>query len=73
MSTSNFIKGLLIGVGVGILIAPSKGSESRKKISNAVDDLSDYITGCINEAREEVNDLADSGIETVKNAASSFE
>jgi gas vesicle protein len=30
---------LLMGVGIGILIAPDKGSNTRKKIMKAMDDL----------------------------------
>jgi hypothetical protein len=32
---------LLIGIAIGILIAPEKGSVTRQKISNLIDDLSE--------------------------------
>ena len=32
---------LLIGIVIGILIAPEKGSVTRQKLSNLIDDLSD--------------------------------
>ncbi len=32
---------LLIGIVIGILIAPEKGSVTRQKISNLIDDLSE--------------------------------
>ena len=37
---STFIT-LLIGIAIGILIAPEKGSVTRQKISNLIDDLSE--------------------------------
>ena len=35
---------LLAGLGAGILIAPDKGSVTRKKLSDGFDDLSDWLT-----------------------------
>lgn len=32
---------LLIGIAIGMLIAPEKGSVTRQKLSNLIDDLSD--------------------------------
>jgi gas vesicle protein len=56
----------LIGVGVGILIAPRKGSETRKKITKSVNNLSDYIDGMIEIGRGEADDLAEAEIESVE-------
>jgi gas vesicle protein len=39
-----FISGVVIGAVLGILFAPDKGSETRKKVMNTIGDLSD-ITG----------------------------
>lgn len=63
--SAKLITGILAGVVVGLLIAPSKGSETRKKLSKSVTDLSDYIQDVIDSAREQVNDLADEGIDHV--------
>ena len=47
MKTSNSILGVLggigIGVALGVLFAPDKGTETRKKIKNQGNDLSDEI------------------------------
>ncbi len=47
MKTSNSILGVLggigIGVALGVLFAPDKGTETRKKIKNQGSDLSDEI------------------------------
>ncbi len=36
---------LLAGIAIGILIAPAKGSETRKKIKKGLDGLGDGLTG----------------------------
>ena len=47
MSTKNgngilaLLAGAVIGVGLGILFAPEKGSETRQKIKDGLDDLKD--------------------------------
>ena len=43
MSSAKVITGILAGIIVGLLIAPAKGSETRKKLSKTVNDLSDYF------------------------------
>jgi gas vesicle protein len=37
------ITGVAIGAGLGILLAPEKGSVTRKKIKNSFDDLTDEM------------------------------
>lgn len=65
---SKFLTGVAIGVLVGILIAPDKGSETRKKLSEKGKDLkqnfndfvdywSDKIDSMRKEAEEEVADV----------------
>jgi gas vesicle protein len=60
------LTGLLVGVAVGLLIAPAKGSETRKKLSKSVNDLSDYIQDTIDSARDEANAWADEEIDRVE-------
>jgi gas vesicle protein len=50
---------LLAGIGIGMLIAPDKGSSTRKKLRGKFDDLKD-------EAEEQVSDLVNKGREVVK-------
>lgn len=40
---SKFLLTILTGVGIGILLAPRKGSETRKKINDAFDNLANDI------------------------------
>jgi gas vesicle protein len=45
---------IMAGVAIGILIAPDKGSETWKKITDKLDDLKDN-------AKNSIDDLVDSG------------
>jgi gas vesicle protein len=40
---NNFLKGILVGVGVGLLVAPMKGDEMRKIVSERIGELRGYI------------------------------
>jgi gas vesicle protein len=46
-----FITGLIAGAAVGILFAPDRGSETRKRLMSTVNNLSDSFTDTINEFR----------------------
>ena len=52
MSTSKILLGLLAGAvagaAIGILFAPDKGSETRRKISEESNDLADNLKGKLN-------------------------
>lgn len=67
MDSGKIITGVLLGVVVGILIAPDKGSETRKKLSRTAGNIADSIKDLIENARDEVNNLADMGIDAVEN------
>jgi gas vesicle protein len=68
MSTNKLIAGILAGVAIGILIAPAKGSETRKKISSKAGDASDYLKDVVESIREKINQLADNEIDAIENA-----
>ena len=40
---NNFIKGMLVGVGVGLLVAPMRGEEMRKVLNQRVSELRGYL------------------------------
>ena len=46
----SFIVGALAGAAAGILLAPDKGKNTRKKIKDSIDDLSE-------KAKDSINDL----------------
>lgn len=77
MEKSNFfgtvILGVAVGVAIGILIAPDKGSETRKKLMNGAQDLADDIKEKLNEGAEKfqgMKELVETNIEQLKEKAS---
>ncbi len=40
---NSFFKGLLFGVGIGLLVAPMKGDEMRRLVSERVNELRGYL------------------------------
>ncbi len=64
---SAFIGGAIAGAALGILMAPEKGSDTRTKISDAVDDLCNKndIKLSRKEAEEFVEDIKDAASDTL--------
>jgi gas vesicle protein len=65
---NKFLITLLTGVAIGVLIAPAKGAETRRKLVNRFNDLTEDLS-------DEVNDLYNSGkslLAEVKTDASSL-
>ena len=60
--TSNLLLGVLgaaaAGVVIGLLIAPDKGSETRKKISKTTADLKDKLSSFVQSGKEYLHDVA---------------
>jgi gas vesicle protein len=56
---SAFIIGAAVGVGIGILFAPDKGTETRKKINEEGKKMSDAIKNKFNEMKEKMNSMKD--------------
>jgi gas vesicle protein len=56
---SALIIGAAIGAGIGILFAPDKGSETRKKINEEGKKMSDAIKNKFNEMKEKMNGIKD--------------
>lgn len=64
---SAFIGGAIAGAALGILMAPEKGSDTRSKISDAVDDFCHKydIKLSRKEAEEFVDDIKDAASEAL--------
>ncbi len=60
MSLQRLFTATLSGIVIGILIAPAKGSETRKKLTDSVDNIKDKIRrirGTTNEELEELHQV----------------
>jgi gas vesicle protein len=50
------VAGLAVGIGIGLLIAPEKGSKTRKKIRDKVRDLAEKMEEGLPSGIEEIRD-----------------
>lgn len=53
------LAGAAIGVGIGILFAPDKGSKTREKIKTGFDDLKDEAKEKFSGSKEELKEAVD--------------
>jgi len=61
------IAGIAAGVIAGILMAPDKGSETRKKIAGKAKEFGDLVKGKANEFGEVMKDKANDGFKFAGN------
>ena len=72
MSTKNgngilaLLAGAAIGVGLGILFAPDKGSKTREKIKDGFDDLKEEVKSKLNTVEDETKEKFSSTKEDLK-------
>jgi len=57
MSLQRLFTATLSGIVIGILIAPAKGTDTRKKINDSVENLKDKIKRMRGTTNEELDDL----------------
>lgn len=82
---NNFVKGILLGVGVGLLIAPMRGEEMRRVVSQRAGELKGYIpeneqldiyknqiSDRVNQTAGSLKDYAQQAATTVKSSASNL-
>jgi gas vesicle protein len=58
---------IMTGVAIGILIAPEKGSETLKKITDCLDDLQDKARRGMDDLKNSVRDMEKKGKEDAQN------
>ncbi len=61
-NTSKIILGLLgagaVGIAIGLLVAPEKGEDMRKKISDTANDLASKIGDIISAGKGKISEMA---------------
>jgi gas vesicle protein len=55
----SFIVGALAGAAAGILLAPDKGKNTRKKVKDSIDNLSEKV-------KDTIDDLSDKAKKTIQ-------
>jgi gas vesicle protein len=63
---------ILAGVVIGILVAPDKGSETRRKLKDGFDDWKEGAMDQINDVVSQGKDLIGNGKEAVRTAKTEF-
>jgi gas vesicle protein len=61
------------GVVIGLLIAPEKGSDTRKKIKQTAGDWADNLSGLWQKGRKAAEDFAEEAKDKVRSAKSTAE
>lgn len=60
------------GVVVGLILAPEKGSDIRKKISSTAGDWADHLTDLFASAKDEVSNLKGKASKAASSAGNKF-
>jgi gas vesicle protein len=67
-----FLAGLGVGALVGVLFAPSAGSEMRETLRSKADEGREFVKERTRKAREQASDLVDRGREVAKQQKEQF-
>ena len=60
------------GAIVGLLLAPEKGTDLRKRVGKTAGDWADHITDLFSNAKDEVDNLASKGSKVAEDAGNKF-
>jgi len=85
LQMNGFVKGVLLGVGVGLLVAPMRGEEMRRLISDRASEMRGYlpeneqldvykqqVTDRVSQTASNLKDYAQQAAFTVKSSASNL-
>jgi gas vesicle protein len=80
-----FITGLLLGLGIGLLVAPMRGEETRRQLADRFAEMRGYlpeneqfneyvnqVSGHVSQASSNLKDYAQQAVSTVKDTGSSL-
>jgi gas vesicle protein len=80
-----FITGLLLGLGIGLLVAPMRGEETRRQLADRFAEMRGYlpeneqlneyvsqVSGHVSQAGSNLKDYAQQAVSTVKDTGSSL-
>jgi gas vesicle protein len=80
-----FITGLLLGVGIGLLVAPMRGEETRRQLADRFAEMRGYlpeneqfneyvnqVSGHVSQASSNLKDYAQQAVSTVKDTGSTL-
>lgn len=57
----SFLVGVMIGTGLGLLLAPQSGSRTRRQIRNMVEDAGERVSELAEDAKETVSEMVERG------------
>lgn len=66
------VGGVALGVGIGLLLAPEKGADLRKKIGESAGGWADQLSDIFANAKGEVQNLKGKGTRAASDLASKF-
>jgi|SRR5579863_5725013 len=82
---NSFVKGVLVGVGVGLLIAPMRGEDTRRMLNQRFQEMRGYlpeneqmnqymqqVSNRVSQASSNLSDLAQQAASKVKDTSSSL-
>ena len=57
----SFLTGILLGTGLGLLMAPQSGRRTRRQLKNYIDDTTDRFNEFADETKDRMTDFVEKG------------